>query len=283
MSELDVSAEAAPVSNENTVTSEAPITETVSTNEPIVEFIFKDEEIKKHAKLSTVKDADSLAKMYLNLEKLHGGSIKIPKEDATKEEIDAFYNKLGRPDKVESYAFSDTLKDKADLLELAPNFKAAIEEFAPLAHELGLSKKAADKLVTWQAEQLEKQVEAMKVQTEGAKAHLEKLWGIEAESKFADANKAAQLLASKYPEEMKAFQTSDGARNPVTMIMLSELSKLYKEDKTTVVPTESKTSTASDEARLNSLKASKSPYWDRYHPDHAKAVAEYNDLTSRLY
>ncbi len=285
MSDLETSAAATPSTADNTTVTIEPtasVTETIA--EP-VQASWTDslpDDLKSNASLSKFKDPNEVAKAYVNLEKSMGNKIKIPGENATPEEVSAFYTKLGRPETSEGYALQETLIEKADLLNIVPQYKDQVDEFSKIAYDLGLSKSAAEKLVNWQTEKLESQMETLRAQTDSARDQLNKIWGHEAETKFAEANKAAQLLASKYPDEMKSFQNSDGARNPITMIMLSELSKLYKEDKSSISGNET-ISTTTLEQRLNELKQPGSALSDRYHPDHLKAIKEYNEITNQLY
>jgi hypothetical protein len=52
---------------------------------------------------NVLEDPKALATKAYNQEKLLGGSIRIPGKDAPKEEVDAFLNKLGRPEKADGY------------------------------------------------------------------------------------------------------------------------------------------------------------------------------------
>src|SRR3990172_11892156 len=45
----------------------------------------------------------TLAKGYVETKKMVGGSLKVPKEDATPEEQAAFYTALGRPETPDKY------------------------------------------------------------------------------------------------------------------------------------------------------------------------------------
>jgi hypothetical protein len=61
------------------------------------------EDLRKEKSLEAIQDVSSLAKSYVDAEKIVGGSIRIPKEGADQKEWDAFYSKLGRPESPEKY------------------------------------------------------------------------------------------------------------------------------------------------------------------------------------
>jgi len=55
--------------------------------------------------LAKFEDISSLASSYIELEKKLGSMHTLPGEKATKEELDAFYKKLGKPDAADKYGF----------------------------------------------------------------------------------------------------------------------------------------------------------------------------------
>ena len=120
----------------------------------------------------------ALAKSYVSLERQlsNGNKVAVPGDNATPEEWDAFFAKTGRPEKPEGYE----LKAPEGIPEGVWSDEEA-KEFATMAHKLGLSKKAANALVSWQAERLGKayasQQEQAETQRNGAIAALKKEWG----------------------------------------------------------------------------------------------------------
>ncbi len=50
---------------------------------------------------------DAIVKSYFELEKSQGGRTKIPTEQSSKEEVEAFYRSTGRPDAPEGYEIKD--------------------------------------------------------------------------------------------------------------------------------------------------------------------------------
>ena len=66
------------------------------------------EEVRNDPSLSDIKDVGSMAKSYINGQKLIGKNrIALPVEGATDEEISMFHSQLGRPEKADGYQFGD--------------------------------------------------------------------------------------------------------------------------------------------------------------------------------
>ncbi len=277
----DVTTSTEATSNDNT-------TAATVTSEPTVTTSWTDDlpdDLKSNPSVTKFKDKASAVKGYIELEKSLGGRVKVPGEGATPEELNAFYNKLGRPETKDGYEFDMTAEGKdINVFELIPDFKAQVEQFADLAHQLGLPKATAQKLVASQTEALEAKLTALAEQKAKADEMLAKTWGDNKEANTANAMKAAEMLAKQYPEEMKAFQNSDAARNPLSMIMLAEINKLYTENPS-MIPEGANTPEINPRAELDKIKAAgrDHPVWNNRHPDHKQAVEVYNDLYRQLY
>ena len=85
--------------------------------------------------LEKFKDKAALATSYLELERKIGAKgLIIPKPDAPQEEVDAFFNALGRPETPEKYE----VEFPADYPEVLKNDER-VGEFRGVAHKLGLS------------------------------------------------------------------------------------------------------------------------------------------------
>ena len=97
--------------------------------------------------LTRFKTIGEIGKAYRELEGKIGNSIPIPGKDATAEELEAYFTKIGRPDKPESYNLS-----KLELPEGLEYDDNLAETFRKKAHSLGLTQAQADKLYGWQIE-----------------------------------------------------------------------------------------------------------------------------------
>jgi len=91
------------------------------------------EQTRDQGDFSKFKSADDLAVSYVNMHKQQRDAA-VPGDDATPEQRDAFYARIGRPDKPDDYQFSsiDGLPDKT-----IPDDRMA--EFRELAHKNGLT------------------------------------------------------------------------------------------------------------------------------------------------
>jgi hypothetical protein len=89
-------------------------------------------------------DAAGLLRGYEELESLQGGSVRIPGEDSTPEEIEKFNGRM-RPEKPDGYVL-ERPEDMPEGLEYNEGFA---RNFAEAAHANGLSKRQVDGLHKW--------------------------------------------------------------------------------------------------------------------------------------
>lgn len=103
------------------------------------------EEIRNEPCLDNMKNFATLAKSYVNSQKMIGkNKIALPGENASQEEIDAFYTALGRPEKAELYKH-----DKVELPEGIGLDDAAVAEFRNFAFENGISQSVFEKALAF--------------------------------------------------------------------------------------------------------------------------------------
>lgn len=247
------------------------------------------DDLKAEACLKDFKDPAALAKSYVHAAKLVGKSVQIPGENATEEEINSFYTKLGRPETPEGYEVSSVLTEKTDLVNMLPGLETEVAEFSTIAHKLGLSKEAAKTLVEWQVTNAEKQMteirQANKEALEASRAALKDMWGTDVDANTAAANNTARALAVKYPAEMEALLHSDAARNPLVMVMLAELGNSYKEG-SSYGEVNNISADAREQAQreIERIKQDPThPYRNRSHPKHWETVNQVNKLYDIAY
>ena len=134
--------------------------------------------------LAKFEDISSLASSYIELEKKLGAMHTLPGEKATKEELDAFYKKLGKPDAADKYGF----KQEWD----------AEKRFAQAAYEANLSDAQAKSLYAFfhkiGEDQQAQLAETVKKQAEETDAALKKEFG----------NKVSEKM-ELYTKGLKAF------------------------------------------------------------------------------
>lgn len=136
--------------------------------------------------LAKFEDITSLASSYIELEKKLGGMHAIPGEKATKEELDAFYKKLGKPDAADKYGF----KQEWD----------AEKRFAQAAYEAHLSDAQAKSLYDFfhkiGEDQQAQLAEAIKKQAEETDAALKKEFGGKMSEKMGQYTKALKAFGT---------------------------------------------------------------------------------------
>lgn len=158
------------------------------------------------------KDVASIVKTAREQDKLLGNAIRVPGKDAKPEDVEAYLNKLGRPEKADGYDFSVP----KDLPETLPYDGERATGFKALAHSQGLTAKQAAAIHDWavsnavqdfnsyQGKTTEERAEAAKSET----AKLEKQWGPLAgeqmKTNLAFADKALKEVGGE--DALKEFQ-----------------------------------------------------------------------------
>lgn len=103
------------------------------------------EELRNEACLDNVKNFATLAKSYVNSQKMIGrNKIALPGENATEAELNEFYSALGRPAESKDY--------KTDNIELPEGIgldDSAVAEFRETAFAMGLSQEAFEKALAF--------------------------------------------------------------------------------------------------------------------------------------
>ena len=101
------------------------------------------EALRDHSALKPIRDIGGLAKSFVAAQELVGADkIAIPGDDAPAEKWDAFYARLGRPERAEDYVLDapDGLPDGVDYSD------ATAGRFKAWAHEAGLTPRQAQQL-----------------------------------------------------------------------------------------------------------------------------------------
>jgi len=137
------------------------------------------------------KEPSDMLMSYRNLEKFAGGAknlLELPPENATPEQLDAFYSKLGRPADPNEYGLK--APDGGD--------PAMVEWFKGTAHKLGLSAKQAQSLFTefngMSGSMQEKLQTQMAQESEKAIGTLKQEWGQAYDQMIGAGRRAATAL-----------------------------------------------------------------------------------------
>lgn len=171
-----------------------------------------DEDTRKTAEARGIKaPADAIKQLrdqMAEVTRLHQEALRVPKDDAPKEEWDKFYAKLGRPENPDGYQ----LKLPEGMPETLPYDEAFAGEFRAWAHETGLPPRAAqalhDKWISKQIETVKAQAQQHEQAVGQATEALEKAWGKSGTEDFTRNMAFAQrVMQAKGPEFVKALSS----------------------------------------------------------------------------
>jgi len=167
------------------------------------EFDFKSlisDEYKSHPSVQEYKDINGLVKSHIELNKMLGNSIRIPDENATPEQIEKFYSKLGRPENFEKYEFYnfDKLPDGFSIND------EGVKQYKELAYKLGLSNKQAAELQKFYVEEAIKNYSSSYRTQEQVEEEFNNKGKVIFGDKFENVlNSTTKLLSDNLPEEQK--------------------------------------------------------------------------------
>lgn len=227
--------------------------------------------------IKNMKDLPSLVKSYLHAQKMVGADkVVIPGKNATPEQWNEVYNKLGLP-KKEEYKIN-----KGEKAVLGDEFYTKAAE---LGHEMGIlphqmqgfiSKLEADAAakVTNQQKLVEQ------AQTESIN-NLKKEWGDAFEAKIFNAKEVLEKFGD---DETKAYIRESGLGNePKIVKFLAKIGSSLKEAR--VIDGKADAGTPADlQSHLDGiLKDKNHPYWNKDHIGHAAAAKEVEQLFAKLH
>ena len=171
--------------------------------------------------LSKFKSKGALAKSYLELEKSRGNALTVPGENATEEERNAFFEKLGRPGKVEDYKLE---RPKLVGAEVYPEELEG--SFLQEAHKAGLSRTQAQQLLNWWGNTEQAMLSKMAEQTKVDAGLLQKEWGNDFDKNLEAAKGAANLFVDGEHKDLVELLRSTGMnRHPAVVRFFYGLSK----------------------------------------------------------
>ena len=232
---------------------------------------FKDSAVGKYQNIG------ELIKGYDNAQKLIGAKgVILPTEKSTPEEVEKFYNTLGRPEKADGYKFSP-------IENLHPNIKITPEDegvFRTIMHKAGIPQKQADSLrkeyFGLASQMLSKQDEAITSGRKTAETALRQEWGAD-----YDANlQKTQRLIDKFGGKDGRTAFGELGNNPHVLKTLATIAKQLSED--SFIPgSKGQSNQMEAAAKLKSIMDDKKhPYWVQGpgHDDALKEVMRLQDL-----
>jgi hypothetical protein len=230
---------------------------------------FKDTPVGKY------KTVGELAKGYSEAQKLIGAKgVIVPGEKATPEELDKFYNALGRPAKPEEYKFSP-VENLHPELKMSPETELG---FKALMHKHGISAKQADGLYREYfgliSQSLSKRDEQMLASKQEAEKKLRSEWLGDYDGNLA---KVKGLIAK---HGGKAEDFGELGNNPAVLRVLANIAKKFSED-TFVKGSETPSEAMDAKKKLNDILLNKDhPYWKQGvgHDDAVKEVMRLQEI-----
>lgn len=222
------------------------------------------------------KSANDALQSYANLEKTLGADkIALPGKDAKPEDWDAVWNKLGRPEKPDGYAFQAP--------ENLPGYDQGFADwFRDTAHKAGLNGNQAaalhDAFVAFSEQEMAAREEANR---EG-EAKLRQEWGRAFDQKVALAKRATQAFGG----DVEILDKLEGALGYDGVVkMFSAIGEAMGEDAIkggggsgfAMTPDAAKAEIAKIQGD------SKSPYYDKMHPEHKLLVEKMERLHRVAY
>lgn len=241
------------------------------------------DDIKADPSLKDIKDVGALAKGYISTKALVGAKgLIVPGKDAKPDEVAAFHNALGRPEKPDGYNLpTDNMPDGwvAD-----PKRVAA---YAAELHALGVSDQQFAGLVRFEAKEAAERhtasVAAKKAVIDGNIATLKKDFGQAFEESNRIITNAVRVYGGDVAVDHLLTKHPELATDPVFAKMMLKIGKEIANDEIKGGGHHSGFSLTPDAARAKiDANMSKSEfttaYYDKANPGHAAAVAEHNKL-----
>tara|TARA_R100000750_G_C2342099_1_gene94642 strand:+ start:810 stop:1643 length:834 start_codon:yes stop_codon:yes gene_type:complete len=261
-------------SSDVTQTEEKPLDAQVDWKESLPE------DLKSDPSLLTVKDVPGLAKSYIHAQKMIGADkIALPGKNASEEEWDAVYNKLGKPEEAKTYE-----EDFGDL----PIPEENVKNFKDAAHKLGLNQTQFKGLTTWYKDLIKTQVEDINVDADTKRAESEAALRKEFGKTYDAKLKSSQRVFQTYGDtKFLDVELKDGTKlgdHPTFIKLMSNIADTISEDKIATGEKGSEFFTPAEAKRkIAELTTTGSPYWNRKDPGHVDAVKEVADMQEMVH
>tara|TARA_R110000796_G_scaffold164660_3_gene281527 strand:- start:1251 stop:2093 length:843 start_codon:yes stop_codon:yes gene_type:complete len=265
--------------SEEAITSDVEAVEsTEEVQEEVAEKTWRDElpeDLQGVKTLEKFKDVSGLAKSYVETERYFEGAVRIPEENASTEEWERYYTKLGRPEQSDGYEF-----EKAELpegLTYDDNFEKA---FLDKAHTAGLNNKQVGELYSWWNTTSKDLFVEGQINSENtiqrAEIELRADWGRQYDEKLV----GIQRLVDKYADgaDKQYLEESGIGNNPSMAKFLDRLAKDFGEGRHLGDPklnafSDPESAQLAKDAFYNDTKSDDyQAYFDETHPRHSQAV-----------
>lgn len=188
-----------------------------------------DEELRSSSSLKDIKDVNSLAKSYVNAQKMLGNSIRIPSNEASTEDRQKFLDKLKTVEGVVSLEDKEAVLDKLGRpksFEEYTKIESSSEAFDKYAHEIGLTKQQHEALFKFLDKDAEQEQEKLKQSIDNTKKVLLDRYGKEGLSASIESvNALLGGVEGEQPEAVKLIKSGAYDNNPIILTALIEFAK----------------------------------------------------------
>lgn len=193
------------------------------------------EDLRAEPSLATFKDPATLAKSYVEAQKLIGHArVAIPGDKASPAEWEAFYNKIGRPetaDKYETYVLKD---DKGNVVYQPEEKEAA--DLKKFFHSMGLTAKQARQMQEYSAKYFHENMTAAEFaraqSAQQAQQALKQAWGDKFDQNVDTARATIKKFAGEDAEEILKFMDESGLGNNVPLVkLMAKIGESIMEDR----------------------------------------------------
>jgi hypothetical protein len=230
------------------------------------------EDLRGEPSLRTFTDPVSLAKSYVNAQRLIGADkVAKPSKSWSDDQYNDFYNAIGRPEDPKAYKLEINGADDGEL-----------EGFRQAMWEAGLQPRQAEKIARFISDMGEQATSGSQERAEAAvyqaEQELRQEFGQAFEQRMALAQSAARTLLG--PDGMDMFenvQLSDGRMlgdHPDVVRMFANLAEQIGEDSLLGEPTELVMTPEEAKTRISEMTRRDGPYFDKMHPEHSAYVEE---------
>ena len=224
---------------------------------------FVPSDLASHPALQDVEDYGQLVKSYVETKEASANMVAVPGADAKPEDWQAFYTKVGRPEKLEDY--NKVLEGQGfQWSEGSESLQKAVFEAGLTAHQVAELSKAIGEMGAAQ------QADSQKTQDNVIQS-LRGEWGKNFDQRLGLAQEAVKRFGT---EGFNEFLAETGAGNhPAFIKMMSQIGQTLADEG--IVDGESfgvmsKEDAAKEAERITALPA----YSDRNDPDHERVVEE---------
>ena len=243
------------------------------------------EDLQNDPSLADIQDVAGLAKGYVHAQHMIGADkVALPGRDATQEELDNFYNKLGRPESSDGY---ETPTENMPEVPLNDELQ---KQFFDEAHRIGLNKTQAAALIRWQAQQVESHQIAQQDNQEAELQHAEETMRKEFGKAYTEKMDMAINAAKEFGgEELLEVLNSTGlGNNPAIIRAFANIGKAVANDEIIggggrqgfmMSPSEAKAQIANMKRDPNFMAS----YTDNGHIAHKESVQEMARLFELAY